>query len=197
MKIGPTIPDAEDDTAKLIADRLKEIDWPGLGTLIERTLNLVAENKIDTYACTIAGMPAWYSVGLMFFGRPELIVCCQDPELGQHVLGHFIQQGTELGDGQGISLTEHVAVAPKMMTTERARQNLTMAHLIHGMTLQREVSGDEGDYLRLPEVSKPCLLASQLVFSDEEGRFPWHPGFRTQIEQPKLWRDAASEKTLS
>jgi hypothetical protein len=180
-----------------INDLLKEVDWLSVAKLMERTLNLVAAGKVDTYSCAVEGMAAWYSAGLMFFGRPELIVCSQDSEVGQQVLGHFIEHGGDLQDGEGIALTEQVAVASKAMTSKCASHYLTMAGIIHGCTLHREYTGSEGDYPRLPDASKPDLLARQLVFSDEAGRFPWHPGFRAVIEQPKLWRDAASERSLS
>jgi hypothetical protein len=59
------------------SDFLKEVDWLSVAKLMEGTLNLIAVGKVDTYSCTVEGMPAWYSAGLMFFGRPELIVCCR------------------------------------------------------------------------------------------------------------------------
>jgi hypothetical protein len=176
----------------------KEIDWSAFAQLATEAAENIAKGKVSILKGKAADFEFAYTVGRAFHGEPELLLSFPvDSRRDREILLEIIGIGQAFVDGRPIHLTDRLLVVPKAIIDEAAQMNLTVAYMLHKMATESDAGPPP---IAVPPMSPDApsrFAALQLVFSDDEGRFPWDPQHEALLEQPKFWRDKSLEAHLS
>ncbi len=105
-----------------------------------------------------------YTVGLFGFDHPEVVVFGLAPQSAQNLLnllGERVKSGCPMRDGDEVSVGEPPG-------------SVTLFGLAHPESL---LFAANSFYQRPPHDSVPAL---QAVYPDDDGRYPWEPGYALQ-----------------
>ena len=138
----------------------------GYDAFIEHNEELI---KSD-YKCAVIGVgdgtfpPFTYTVGLTDMGWPELIVAGINPQIGtlliNRIVAHYLEIGVVPADGVELSGDTLDFTYP---TRLKQRNDAVNTHMFQAVYRQERVEG-------------PAPTALQIIFPDEDGRFPSDPG---------------------
>jgi hypothetical protein len=113
--------------------------------------------------------PFAYTIGMYGLSHPELLIVGADMETAANVLndlGDRIRRGADLLPGQIITFEEWShRIIPEVVPNP--------GEILFGANRY---------YQRPPEYSVSAL---QLSYDDNEGRFPWDPGYSSPARQPR------------